>query len=101
MIPAMTRVIFASVVRTGPPTECRAAEFRPPALLHEFVRRDLRGAQPQEPRGVVIENVPLLRGAQERRLVNGLHGSGDQPWPDHLVRSEHHAIAISRIDNSL
>ena len=50
--------------------------------LAPMVPRDISIAETQEARGVVVEDVALLRRGKERRLLDSAHGSVDQPWPD-------------------
>jgi len=51
--------------------------------------RDVFLAETQEPRGVAVENVPLLLFRQEGRLVDNGDRALDRSGPDHLIRSEH------------
>src|SRR5690606_23757199 len=51
------------------------------------------GLQPQEPRRVVVEDRPLLLRGQERGAVHALDRERDRLGPDHLVGTEHQAVA--------
>lgn len=66
-----------------------------------MVTLDLFLAQAQEAGGIVVENVALLYGREERRLFDRLSRRFDNAWPDHLVRAEHDAIAIASLEELL
>src|SRR5690606_38627071 len=57
--------------------------------------------QPQENRGVVVEDVALLPRRQERSFLHTGNRQSNGVRPYHLVRSEHDALAESRVDQPL
>ena len=63
--------------------------------------RDVFLAQPEEPGGIVVEDVALLLLAQERRLLDGLDGDVNGPGPDHLVGSPHDPLPEASLDKPL
>ena len=63
--------------------------------------RHLFLAQSEESRGVVVENAALMLAGEERGLFDDRQGPLDDAGPDHLVRSEHHAVAETRVHDAL
>ena len=59
-----------------------------------MVRGDLRLVQAQETRGVVVEDVALLRRTEERRLLHRLDRLADRIRPVHLVGPEQDALLV-------
>ena len=68
---------------------------------HRMVAGNLFVAQPQESRGVVVEDVALLRLASGRRIFDRLDRGLDDARPDHLVGAEHDPVAIAGFDELL
>jgi hypothetical protein len=48
-----------------------------------------------------MENVTLLRGGQERRLVDDRDRSLDDAGPHHLIAAEHDAVDETGVDHRL
>src|SRR5687768_12126250 len=63
--------------------------------------RDIFLAEPEEPGGVIVEDVSLLLFRQEWRLVDNSDRAVDGSRPDHLVRSEHDAVGEPGVDDRL
>jgi len=61
----------------------------------------LVAAEPEDPRGIVVENVALLAGGQERRLGDDRDRSFDDTRPHHLVRAERDPLLESGFDQPL
>lgn len=64
-----------------------------------MVTTDFGLRQPQKPCRVVVENVALLRVAEERGTLDAADGRLDDTRPHHLIRSEHHTVAESGLDD--
>jgi hypothetical protein len=60
--------------------------------------RDLLLAEAEKASGVVVEDVALLLVAQERRFLDNRDCRFDDAGPIHLVRTEHHPLAESGVD---
>ena len=63
--------------------------------------RDFFFARAQKAGGVVVENVALLLRGQKRRVFDAFDRRFDQARPDHLIRAEHHALAVAAVDDAL